>query len=82
MSIRSFIRKHIISFAIIIFISIYLVIHHLKPAFIYNKDGTLRQFGMGYRHKTILPMWLIVIILSILSYLIVLYYLAYPKIKY
>ena len=44
MSIRSFIRKHIISFAIIIFISIYLVIHQLKPAFIYNKDGTLRQF--------------------------------------
>ena len=82
MSIRSFIRKHIISFAIIIFISIYLVIHKLKPAFIYNKDGTLRQFGMGYRHKTILPMWLIVIILSILSYLVVLYYLAYPKIKY
>lgn len=82
MSIRSFIRKHIISFAIIIFISIYFVIHQLKPAFIYNKDGTLRQFGMGYRHKTILPMWLIVIILSILSYLLVLYYLAYPKIKY
>lgn len=82
MSFRSFIRKHIISFAIIIFISIYLIIHQLKPAFIYNKDGTLRQFGMGYRHKTILPMWLIVIMLSILSYLLVLYYLAYPKIKY
>ena len=82
MSIRSFIKKHIISFAIIIFICVYLIIHQLKPAFIYNKDGTLRQFGIGYRHKTILPMWLIVIILSILSYLLVLYYLAYPKIKY
>ena len=82
MTIRPFIKKHVISFAIIIFISIYLIIHNLKPAFIYNNDGTLRQFGMGYRNKTILPMWLIVIVLSILSYLIVLYYLAYPKIKY
>lgn len=82
MSTRSFIKKHVISFAIIIFISIYLIIHNLKPAFIYNNDGTLRQFGMGYRNKTILPMWLIVIVLSVLSYLLVLYYLAYPKIKY
>ena len=82
MSTRSFIKKHVISFSIIIFISIYLIIHNLKPAFIYNNDGTLRQFGMGYRNKTILPMWLIVIVLSVLSYLLVLYYLAYPKIKY
>jgi len=82
MNLRSFIRKHIISFAIVIFIVIYLIIHKIKPGFIYNNDGSLRQFGMGYKHKTILPMWLIVIVLSILSYLLVLYYLAYPKIKY
>lgn len=82
MSTRSFIKKHIVSFAIIIFVAIFLLIHQVKPAFLYENDGSIRQFGVGYRNKTVLPIWLIVIILSILSYLSILYYLAYPKIKY
>ncbi len=82
MSTRSFIKKHIVSFAIIIFVSVFLLIHQVKPAFLYENDGSIRQFGVGYRNKTVLPIWLIVIILSILSYLSILYYLAYPKIKY
>jgi hypothetical protein len=49
----------------------------MKPGFIYNEDGGFRQFGVGYRHKTVVPIWLVAIFVSILSYLAVLYYLAY-----
>jgi len=48
----------------------------------YKDDGSIRQFGVGYRNKTILPVWLLAIILGILSYLFVLYYLAYPRISF
>jgi len=79
---RSFIRSNIISFSIILFLIIFTLIHTIKPNFIYNKNGTFRDFGLGYRNKTILPMWLIVVITAILCYLFVLYLLAFPKILY
>ena len=79
---RTFLKKHKVSFAILLYISIYLIITTIKPNFLYNEDGTLRNFGLGYRNKTVIPMWLIVIILSILCYLGILYYLVYPKIAY
>jgi hypothetical protein len=63
------------------FICIFFIIQHFKPAFIYKKDGSLRQFGIGYKEKTILPIWLISIVLAILSYVFVMYYLAMPRLK-
>jgi hypothetical protein len=30
-------------------------IHITKPALMYNDDGGFRPFGVGYRHKTIIP---------------------------
>jgi hypothetical protein len=54
-------------------------IQMMKPAFLYNKDGSIREFGVGYKNKTILPIWLLSLILGILSYLFVMYYVAYPK---
>ncbi len=82
MSIRNFIKKHIISFSILIFIFVYLIINHLQPSFLYTKDGNLRPFGLGYKNKTVLPLWLISIVIAILSYVMVLYWLALPKIQY
>jgi hypothetical protein len=52
------------------------------PHFLYNQDGSLREFGIGYKKKTVIPIWLVALILAILSYLFVLYYLAIPKIKF
>lgn len=51
-----------------------------KPACFYNKDGSIREFGVGYKNKTILPIWLLSIVLGILCYLAVMYYIAYPRI--
>jgi hypothetical protein len=48
----------------------------LKPAFLYNLDGSLREFGIGLRRKTVIPAWLLAIIVSLSSYFIVLYYVT------
>ena len=76
---KSLIRKNKPLFAIILFLVSFSLLNYVKPDFVYNKDGSLRQFGVGYKNKTIITGWLLSIILSILSYLIVLYYLDYPK---
>jgi len=76
-----FIRKNINSFAIIIFLISFVLLNYLEPGFLYNNDGSLREFGLGQRRKTILPIWLLSIILGILSYLVVLYYISIPKFR-
>ena len=76
---RSFIRNNINAIAIAVFLVIYSSIVYFKPNFLYNKDGSLREFGLGSKRRTIIPAWFLAIILAILSYFSVLYYLAYPK---
>lgn len=61
--------------SIILFLLIYYIIQYDRPLFIYNTNGTLRQFGVGYKKKTILPIWLLAILLAIISYMIVKYYI-------
>ena len=77
---RQFIRNNITLVAIIIFFLIYVSIQLVKPNFLFNTDGSIRNFGIGYKNKTIVPLWLFSVILGIFSYLFVLYYIAYPKI--
>lgn len=79
---RSFIRRNITSISIFIFIVLFATIQLLEPSFLYDRNGSIRPFGLGKKRKTILPNWLVAIILSILSYLFVLYYLAIPKIRF
>ena len=76
---RTYIRENAPLFAIVLFIILFTTIQMIKPAFLYNKDGSVREFGVGYRNKTILPIWLLSLILGIISYLIVMYYVASPK---
>ena len=78
---RSFIRNNITLSAMIIFLVIFGMIQLIKPSFLYNQDGSIRQFGIGYKNKTILPIWLLSIILGILSYLFVMYYLVHNRIQ-
>jgi uncharacterized membrane protein YozB (DUF420 family) len=77
---RTFIRNNITLAAIILFIIIFATVHMTKPTCLYKQDGSVRDFGIGTKNKTIMPIWLFSIILGILSYLFVSYYLAYPKI--
>lgn len=77
---KQYIRENITFVAIILFVIIFGFIQILKPACFYNRDGSIREFGVGYKNKTILPIWLLSIILGILCYLVVLYYVTYSKI--
>ena len=79
---RNFIRQNITSISIIVYIILYVLIIAYKPGFIYNADGTLRQFGVGLKKRTVIPIWLLAIVLAIITYFSVLYYIASPKINF
>ena len=72
---KKFIKLHKLSFAILIFIIIFGLIHSNKPSLIYDDNGGFRQFGLGFKNKTILPIWIFAIIISISSYLGVIYFI-------
>lgn len=76
---RSYIRKNLTTMSIFLFIIIFIIIQIAKPSFIYNDDGGFRQFGIGYKSKTVVPIWFVTILVAILSYLFVLYYITLPK---
>jgi uncharacterized membrane protein YidH (DUF202 family) len=76
---RNYIRENITLVSVVLFIIIFGIIQMMKPACFYNKDGSIREFGIGYKNKTILPIWLLSLVLGILCYLAVMYYISYPK---
>ena len=79
---RSYMKKNIISFSIVLYILLYVVLNKVKPHFLYTHHGILRSFGLNYKNKTILPIWLVSIFIAILSYISLLYYITYPRIIY
>lgn len=74
---KSVVRVNKASIAIALFLTIFLLIHQIKPALLYEKDGSFRRFGVGYKQKTVVPIWFVAIFLSILCYLAVLGWLLY-----
>ena len=74
---KGFVRYHKLSISILIFLILFSIIHMMKPTMLYNDDGSFRQFGVGYRHKTVIPIWGVSMVIAIFSYLSVMYYLAY-----
>ena len=68
------IRHNKIIVSIIIFILLFVPINLVRPAFLYNTDGSIKDFGLGYKRKTIIPIWFISISLAIITYFGVMYY--------
>ena len=77
-----FVYKNISLISIIIFLILFGLIVITKPDLIFDKNGKPREFGLGYKNKTIVPIWLAVIIFAILSYLSVLYYINYDRLVF
>jgi hypothetical protein len=77
---KTYIRQNITLVAIILFVIIFGIIQMIKPACFYNRNGSIREFGIGYKNKTILPIWLFSLLLGIICYLTVLYFINMPKI--
>jgi|TARA_A100001015_G_scaffold268661_1_gene319690 uncharacterized membrane protein len=72
---KSFVRQNKTYIAIFIFVLLFTVFHLIKPSFAYGRDGEFRQFGVGYKNKTVVPIWGVSIGIAIFSYLAVLFYL-------
>jgi len=69
-----FIKNNILYLSLLLFIVIFAILNYTKPIFLYNKNGSIREFGVGYANKTIMPIWLLSIILGILCYTSITFY--------
>ncbi len=56
-----------------LFLLLIMGIHWIKPRLIYNEHGGFRQFGIGYKQKTVIPIWIVSIVLAIVVYLFIYY---------
>jgi len=61
-------RPRPITVAIGTFFILLCLVHWIKPQLVYRPDGSLREFGVGYQKKTVLPLWLLVLVMAILCY--------------
>jgi hypothetical protein len=77
MNVKLYVRQNLPLVSISLFLIIFVIIQSMTPAFLYNNDGSLKEFGVGYKNKTILPVWLLAIVLGILSYCIVRFYVIF-----
>ena len=65
---KEFIQKYRMLSTFILFLTFFSLIMIIKPSFIFNKDGSFKDFGLGYTNRTVLPIWIISIVFAILSY--------------
>jgi len=77
----TFVKNNITLVAVALFVVTFSLIMSFKPGFLFNIDGSIRNFGLGYKKKTVIPVWLISIILGILAYYFVLYFISINKSK-
>lgn len=76
---RQYISENPVFSAILLFVLLFGVVIWAKPKYLFLNDGSVRTFGIGYRNKTIFPIWLFAIILGILCYVFIAYYVAFPS---
>ena len=53
MLLRTFIQNNIIFTAMILFFLMFIGVSIVKPNCIYNRDGSLKDFGLGFKRKTV-----------------------------
>jgi uncharacterized membrane protein YozB (DUF420 family) len=70
-------RQALSIIAVFIFLVLFGIINAFRPSIIYNKDLSFRRFGIGYKNKTVIPIWLMSIVLAILVYVLVTYLFEY-----
>jgi hypothetical protein len=77
----TFVKNNITLVAIALFLLVFSILMSLKPGFLFNNDGSIRNFGVGYKKKTVVPVWLVSILLGILAYYLVIYFITLPRFK-
>ena len=63
--------------AVFVFLILFGIVNAFRPSIIYNKDLSFRRFGIGYKNKTVIPIWMLSIVLAILVYVLVTYLFEY-----
>ena len=79
---RLFIVNNIMLVSLVIFLVLFAILLATKPTLMFDKNGKPREFGIGYKNKTILPLWLTVIILAIASYFFIVCYINFDRFNY
>lgn len=69
---RNFAKNQTLLLSVVLFLLVFYLVNYLKPRFLYNTNGSIRQFGIGYKYKTIFPIWIMAICLAILCHVFVL----------
>lgn len=77
-----FIDNNKIIITLILYFIAFYIIFNIRPTFLFNENGTFREFGAGYVKKTIIPPWFFTIILSIAIYLFVNFFIISIKIMF
>lgn len=73
------IKSNRLMYSVLLFLALFSIVHFLKPGLIYNENGGFRQFGLGYKQKTVIPIWIISIVLAITCYLFLFYLEKYAN---
>jgi hypothetical protein len=73
-------REALSIIAVFIFLILFGIINAFRPSIIYNKDLSFRRFGIGYKNKTVIPIWLMTVVLAILVYVLVTYLFEYKAV--
>ena len=68
---QEFMRDNKLLATFILFMGMFCLIMIIKPAFVFNHDGSIKEFGLGYTNRTVLPIWILVIVFAIISYFII-----------
>jgi len=79
---KHFVINNINLVSIVIFLILFATIMFIKPSIIFDKAGKPREFGIGYKNKTVLPLWLTVIILAIVSYFFIVCYINFNRFNF
>ena len=67
-------KDNLIFYSIVLyFIIFYIVVYEIKPSFLFSNDGAIKNFGVGYKNKSIIPLWLFTLIIAVFSYLAILF---------
>lgn len=56
-----------IKISLFIYLILIIILIVIKPQYLFNKNGTLKQFGTGDTN-TIIPLWMLILLAAFLSY--------------
>lgn len=54
--------------ALSLFLLLFAILHAWKPLLVFDEDGNIREFGAGFTKRTVVPLFLVSILLAIFAF--------------